>query len=160
MPKYFIDTATFQLMDYSELKARPEFNDPHGTPGWPSDPMNTSLDDLLAPHGIVRFHETAPPSVEPWQVAIEGTPNYFYNKQAGRWEQKWETRNMSKVELAELNDELQRYNDAARADRYAKEADPLYFKAQRGEIDKQKWIDKIEQIRAELPTPALITIPD
>jgi hypothetical protein len=34
---------------------------------------------------------------------------------------------------------------------YAAEADPLFFKAQRGEIEQQVWLDKIAEIKARFP---------
>ena len=50
--------------------------------------------------------------------------------------------------------------DAALADarerrqaRYRDEADPLYFKAQRGEATLDDWKAKVAQIRAEIPNP-------
>ena len=36
---------------------------------------------------------------------------------------------------------------------YMKEADPLFFKYQRGEATEQEWLDKIEEIRARYPYP-------
>jgi hypothetical protein len=40
-----------------------------------------------------------------------------------------------------------------RAADYKREADPLFFKAQRGEIAEQEWIDKVSEIRARHPYP-------
>jgi lysozyme family protein len=34
---------------------------------------------------------------------------------------------------------------------YQKEADPLFFKAQRGEIEPQEWLDKVADIKARYP---------
>ena len=34
---------------------------------------------------------------------------------------------------------------------YTQEADPLFFKYQRGEATEQEWLDKIEEIRARYP---------
>ena len=41
----------------------------------------------------------------------------------------------------------------ARATAYAQEADPLFFKWQRGEIAEQEWLDAVEAIRARFPYP-------
>jgi hypothetical protein len=38
---------------------------------------------------------------------------------------------------------------------YVAEADPLFFKAQRGEATAQDWRDKIAEIRARFQNPAL-----
>jgi hypothetical protein len=34
---------------------------------------------------------------------------------------------------------------------YIAEADPLFFKAQRGEVTQQAWLDKIAEIKARYP---------
>ena len=45
---------------------------------------------------------------------------------------------------------------AAQANRqiaYTQEADPLFFKYQRGEATEREWLDKIEEIRERYPYP-------
>jgi hypothetical protein len=42
---------------------------------------------------------------------------------------------------------------ANRAAAYAAEADPLFFKAQRGEAEMQEWQDKVAEIRTRFPYP-------
>ena len=34
------------------------------------------------------------------------------------------------------------------------EADPLFFKAQRGEVEQQVWLDKVAEIKARYPKEA------
>jgi hypothetical protein len=41
--------------------------------------------------------------------------------------------------------------EAARRAAYISEADPLFFRAQRGEIPEQEWLDKIVEIKARYP---------
>jgi len=41
----------------------------------------------------------------------------------------------------------------ARSAAYTAEADPIFFKWQRGEATEQEWLDKIEEIRARYPYP-------
>jgi hypothetical protein len=41
--------------------------------------------------------------------------------------------------------------EAARKAAYASEADPLFFKAQRGEATLQEWQDKVAEIKARFP---------
>lgn len=41
--------------------------------------------------------------------------------------------------------------DSYRQQAYYKEADALFFKSQRGEIDKQVWLDKVAEIKARFP---------
>jgi hypothetical protein len=42
---------------------------------------------------------------------------------------------------------------AARAAAYQTEADPLFFKVQRGEATEQEWFDKVAEIRTRYPYP-------
>ena len=49
---------------------------------------------------------------------------------------------------AELPNKIAKQN---RADAYKLEADPLFFKAQRGEATQQEWLDKIAEIQARYP---------
>lgn len=43
--------------------------------------------------------------------------------------------------------------DAQRQAAYQKEADPLFFMYQRGEINKESWLAKIDQIKERFPKP-------
>ena len=43
--------------------------------------------------------------------------------------------------------------EAARAAAYRTEADPLYFKAQRGEATEAEWLAKVAEIKARFPYP-------
>jgi hypothetical protein len=40
-----------------------------------------------------------------------------------------------------------------RAAAYTSEADPLFFKSQRGEATEAEWLDKVAEIRARYPEP-------
>ena len=42
---------------------------------------------------------------------------------------------------------------AARAAAYAAESDPLFFQYQRGEVDRQAWLDKVQEIKDRFPKP-------
>ena len=48
----------------------------------------------------------------------------------------------------QLPDKLAKENRAAA---YKLEADPLFFKAQRGEATQQEWLDKVEEIKQRYP---------
>jgi predicted NBD/HSP70 family sugar kinase len=41
--------------------------------------------------------------------------------------------------------------EANRKAAYIAEADPLFFRAQRGEIPEQEWLDKVAEIKARYP---------
>ena len=47
----------------------------------------------------------------------------------------------------------QEEQEANRQAAYTQEADPLFFKYQRGEATEQEWLDKIEEIRERFPYP-------
>jgi hypothetical protein len=47
----------------------------------------------------------------------------------------------------------------SRASAYSTEADPLFFKAQRGEATLDEWSAKVEEIRTRYPYPALEVTP-
>jgi len=40
---------------------------------------------------------------------------------------------------------------------YTAESDPLFFKAQAGEVDEAEWLSKREEIRARFPYPTEVT---
>ena len=44
--------------------------------------------------------------------------------------------------------------EANRRAAYIAEADPLFFKAQRGEVEQQVWLDKVAEIKARYPKEA------
>jgi hypothetical protein len=48
---------------------------------------------------------------------------------------------------------------ANRAAAYTTEADPLFFKAQRGEATIEEWEAKVAEIRTRYPYPALEVTP-
>ena len=60
---------------------------------------------------------------------------------------------------AEINAEVARLQalepiriaEANRRAAYIAEADPLFFKAQRGEVEQQVWLDKVAEIKARYP---------
>jgi hypothetical protein len=52
-------------------------------------------------------------------------------------------------ELAPTREEQEANRQAA----FAREADPLFFKVQRGEADEQDWLDLVAEIRARYPYP-------
>lgn len=51
--------------------------------------------------------------------------------------------------------QIQEAVTAARAAAYVKESDPLFFKYQRGEVDKEDWLAKVAEIKARYPDGVL-----
>jgi hypothetical protein len=58
----------------------------------------------------------------------------------------------SPEELAEYQATQNLEMKAARAAAYRQEADPLFFKAQRGEATTEQWLAKVAEIKAQYPT--------
>jgi len=55
----------------------------------------------------------------------------------------------------EIDDEISSKEEAgkrARSAAYREEADPLFFKAERGEATREEWLAKVEEIRNRYPT--------
>jgi hypothetical protein len=50
-------------------------------------------------------------------------------------------------------EELLAQAQANRQSAFQREADPLFFKVQRGEAPEQEWLDKVAEIRARYPYP-------
>ena len=74
---------------------------------------------------------------------------------------EWLDETQTQPSEAEIEAELQRLiaeqprkeAEALRSAAYQSEADPLFFKSQRGEATKEEWEAKIEEIRARYPYP-------
>jgi hypothetical protein len=56
-----------------------------------------------------------------------------------------------KVDPVKLAAQKAAQADSNRRAAYTAEADPLFFKAQRGEIEQQVWLEKIAEIKARFP---------
>jgi hypothetical protein len=92
---------------------------------------------LLAEWGVFPVMQVKQPSVGFDSVVAESTPIVV----DGKWTQVWEIGNRPTEELNAINEQL-------RAEAYRNESDPLFFKWQRGEIEKQVWLDKVAEIKA------------
>lgn len=57
------------------------------------------------------------------------------------------------VDQAALEEIEEKKMRLSRAEAYREEADPLFFKAQRGESTLQEWEDKVTEIRNRYPYP-------
>lgn len=97
-------------------------------------------DEMLVQFGIFRVTEVIPPVFTNAQLLVEGTPELI----DGVWTQTWSVINKPSEEVNLLNEKL-------RTEAYKNESDPLFFKAQRGEIDMQVWIDKVAEIKSRYP---------
>jgi hypothetical protein len=97
--------------------------------------------DTLAEHAVFALHEAAQPSFNTsTQKVVEGAPTQV----DGQWAQTWLVVEMTPEELVARSLELEQVRRAA----YQQEADPLFFKWQRGEATKEAWLDKVAEIKA------------
>lgn len=60
---------------------------------------------------------------------------------------------MSKItaDITKLKEKKNSEIDSNRIQAYREESDPLFFKAQRGEIELQEWTDKVQEIKQRFP---------
>ena len=74
------------------------------------------------------------------QNLIEGLPVKLNNE----WVQNWIISDATDEEISQRRQAIVQ----ERAEAYRNESDPLFFKYQRDEIDKQVWLDKVAEIKA------------
>jgi hypothetical protein len=58
---------------------------------------------------------------------------------------------MFKIDQATIDKLKSEQAEQARRTAYIAEADPLFFKYQRGEATEQEWLDKIAEVKARYP---------
>jgi len=93
-------------------------------------------DERLAEWNVYHVSVTHYPQVTYKQNVEEGTPELVN----GVWKQVWNVTDKSV-------DEINAIHESNRKEAYKEESDPLFFKWQRGEIDKQVWLDKVAEIK-------------
>jgi hypothetical protein len=86
------------------------------------------------PDGTFKADDPATPENEAWE-----------------WVQVWSVTQLSEEEIAQLQTEHAEQVRRQRQAAYQSEADPLFFKWQRGESTEQAWLDKIAEIKARYP---------
>lgn len=115
-----------------------------------SFPKNPS-EALLASYNVFPVVSTGADYDPETQVATQEGCHYSTEKQ--RWETSWVIRDLTAEELEQRKaDELEELKQR-RASAYIREADPLFFKAQRGEILLTEWEAKVDEIRNRYPYP-------
>lgn len=97
-------------------------------------------DERLADWDVYPVTPIDYPQVDYKKNVEEGTPELV----DGVWNQVLNVTDKPQSEIDEITTSL-------RADAYRNESDPLFFKAQRGEIEQQVWLDKVAEIKARYP---------
>lgn len=69
----------------------------------------------------------------------------------GQWTQVWNVIPLSEEEIAQKKEEHNKLMERQRQSSFQQEADPLFFQWQRGEIEQQVYLEKVEEIRARFP---------
>jgi hypothetical protein len=107
-------------------------------------------DATLAEYDVYPLTATERPSYDPiTQNLTEGTPALVN----GVWTQVWDVTDATAEEIAQRKADQLENIKRQRANAYTEEADPLFFKAQRGEILLTEWEAKVDEIRNRYPYP-------
>ena len=130
---------------------------PYGPDALRRDNPDTSFpvtipDERLAEMGVFPVAPTAIPSYDPiTQNVSEASPEL----RDGVWTQVWIVTQASQEEIdartAARLEELKMMRAAA----YREEADPIFFKAQRGEATMEEWEAKVLEIQNRYPYPTV-----
>jgi hypothetical protein len=107
---------------------------------------------------FVAIDEADPDPLTPgaWLIpggCVETAPPKLSKGQRAKWDgSKWNI--IDKTPEPELKPEpTKQEQQDARQSAFQREADPLFFKVQRGEATEQEWLDKVAEIRARYPYP-------
>jgi hypothetical protein len=104
----------------------------------------TVPEDVLAEYNVYPVTPTEPPTSTETEVAEDAG---YLQLADNSWVQAWRVRPMTEQELADLAQQ----KDEQRKFAYQNEADPLFFKWQRGEGTQEAWLAKVEEIKSRYP---------
>ena len=97
-------------------------------------------DDTLAEYNVFFAAPTSAPKAAAGEVVEDAG---YLQLADGSWAQAWRVRPMTEQELAALAQQKDEQRKAA----YQNEADPLFFKWQRGEGTQEAWLAKVAEIK-------------
>lgn len=107
-------------------------------------------DEMWGRFGAVRVIVTGQPERDLLtQDVIQITPAYITER--NRWEQQWQVTDVSAEEAAARLAVQQALVKDQRQQAYREESDPLFFKAQRGDVSLGTWLAKVQEIKARYP---------
>lgn len=114
-----------------------------------SFPDNIS-DELLSEFGVFPVVASEPLKYDALiEKLVEQEPTIV----DGRWVQKWHVEPLMAQEIMSARHEAHDTMKTRRKDAFILEADPLFFKWQAGEVSKETWMQKREEIRQRYPLP-------
>jgi hypothetical protein len=100
-------------------------------------------DDLLASYDVYPYTR---PTVPEYNGLTQRLTDGEFEQVDGAWSLPYVVTDMPP-------EDQMRNLKASRAQAYTQEADPLFFKWQRGEVNKSEWSDKVQEIRDRFPYP-------
>lgn len=112
-------------------------------PLFPNMSLPPNITDSNIPEGYVIVHSSVPPIPGTKQKVVPGIPKFNGIK----WVQGWDIVSQTEEDITNHANNLK----AERAQAYIREADPLFFKWQRGEVSQQEWLDKVSEIKQRFP---------
>jgi hypothetical protein len=106
--------------------------------------------ELLTELGLIAIAKTPVPSHD---SATQYLKEEMPEAKSGVWHQVWSIQNRSQTEIEEIRKNRLESVNQQRLNVYREEADPLFFKAQRGEVTMEEWQAKVLEIKARFPKP-------
>lgn len=107
-------------------------------------------EDLLKEFGVVSVTSVSAPDCD--ENAQKVTPDgCVFNELNARWETSWKVVDLTPEEIEKLKTAHRLRMEQTRLQAYRDEADPLFFKAQRGEATMEEWTTKVAEIKARFP---------
>lgn len=130
---------------YIKLKDGNIDNYPYSLSKLKYDNKDTSFPENMSDERLVEWEvypviQVSYPDVDYTKNVTEGEPQLI----DGSWTRVWNVTDKPQTEIDAITVEL-------RAEAYRNESDPLFFKAQRGEVTHEQWLDKVNEIKARYP---------
>jgi hypothetical protein len=100
-------------------------------------------DSTLADFSVYPIQVITKPEVDYTKNVTEGTPV----NQDGQWAQVWNVTEATDEEIKNRIKEFNQQQEQNRLEAYRNEADPLFFKTQRGEATIDEWKNKVLEIK-------------
>lgn len=104
--------------------------------------------DTVLPKGFVYVNASPIPEYDQSTQKITTVQPTFDGE---KWNQTYKTVALTVEELQEFTSQADIRKDDQRRQAYQAEADPLFFKWQRGEATKEDWLNKISEITMRFP---------
>ena len=113
------------------------------------DNPNTSFpktvpNEVLADFGVFPVKRVNKPDINPLTQDVKESSPKFEN---GRWVQSWLILEVTPEEADKRHREKNLQIEENRQKDYKSYSDPIFFKWQRGEVEKQEWLDAVNHVK-------------